>query len=353
MANYYRQTGAIAGAQITLYAIYVDRIGNLVDTDDLPEIYMYSPSIEDSLIDEEIEAETYASASFGPLTATRISTGYYKLVYTIPSGAEEGVWRDVWVAEIDSVVSAELLSWEVLPTPTIDAQVISNNTMIIIELSKDIANVDADATLEEDLKLYFTTIYSPLYASPDLVRAEVGRWIDHLPDDTVALMIHWSSKEADFINGATPTNPGNYRFARTRFVVFDTALRCILMPGGGAVTAAESAGGGKKQLGEFMVQAGSGVAAELAPATLNWLREQREEWWRVVNAGGLIVPGMSIPMATAKKGSMSPDRKIIARIWEDPQETNYPVPTTNGAYDSYDPYGRLRRRRRFGFEEKK
>jgi hypothetical protein len=335
-----------------LYAVYVDSLGNLVDADAPPEIYMYDPDVLTETIEEELEALTFTSADSGPLTATRISTGYYKLVYTVPSGAVQGVWVDLWYSEIDGVGAGELLSYEVLPTPTVDTQTISNNTMIIVELSKDIANLDGDATLQVDEKLYYTTTYSPLYASPDLVRAEVGRWVDHLPDDTLALMIHWSSKEADYIKCLTPAQASKYRFARTKFVIFDTVLRCIMMPGGGAISAAESGGGGKKQLGELSIQTGSGIAADLSPTTLAYIRKQREEWWRVVNAGGNIVPGQGLGPTVAKKQLYDPDRVPVGRIWEDPSEYGYKVPTTNGLYESRDPFGRLRKRRRFGFEDK-
>ena len=348
MPTYTRQSGVLAGQTIVLYAIFLDPTEALVDTDDLPEVYIYDDSLTDEEIQEEVDAESYASAVDGPLTATRLSTGYYKLEYSVPADAS-GTWSDVWVAEVEGVSAGEVLSFVVSTAVTITTQYIGNNTMIIVELAPTIANADNTLTLGETLKLYYTTTYSPLYASPDLVRMEVGRWIEHISDDTLALMIHWASKEADFIHGAQALNSGNLVFAKTRFVVYDAALKLILMPGSGVVTAASAAGGGKKQLGDLLIEAGSGAASAIDDATISWLEEQRREWFRVVNAGGNIVPGGMLPPSLAVKGICDPDRPLIARMWEDPREYNYSQPTINGKGLSRAPNGRIRRRGRLGF----
>ena len=122
-----------------------------------------------------------------------------------------------------------------------------------------------------------------------------------------------------------------------------------MMPGGGAVSASESSGAGKKQLGDLLIQAGSGTAASIDQATLDWLQEQRREWFRVVNAGALIVPGGSFAPSFAMKGRYDPDRPMQGRLWENPRDVNYAIPTVNGRDVSWAPDGRRRLRGRLGF----
>jgi hypothetical protein len=57
---------------------------------------------------------------------------------------------------------------------------------------------------------------------------------------------------------------------------------------------------------------------------------QREEWWRVVNAGGNIVPGQGLGPSVAIKGQYDPERRNIGRLWESPDEFTYMQPTSNG-----------------------
>ena len=349
MAVYTRQSGVQAGKEVTLYAIFLDDAGNLIDPDDVPVVYIYDGATEEDTIQEEVDAVTYTSAVAGPLTATMLSTGYYKLAYTPVAGSDSGTWHDVWVAEIETVEATDILSFNVSTASTITTQPVGNNTMIIIELDSTIGNVGATATLGDDIKLFFTTTYSPLYASPDLVRMEVGRWIEHIPDDTLALMIHWASKESDFINGAKPAKAADLKFAKTKFVVYDSVLKCLMMPGGGVISAAESTNAGKKQLGDLLIQGGSGTAAEIDAGTLAWIQEQRREWFRVVNAGASIVPGGSFAPGFASKGKYDPDRPMQGRLWESPREFPYAVPTVNGRGTSWAPDGRKRCRGRLAY----
>ena len=351
MSLFTRQSGVQTGKEVTLYAIFLDNTGQLIAPDVLPDVYIYDSSVDGEIIQDEVDAATYTSALAGPLAPTLLSTGYYKLAYTVPSGSATGVWHDVWATEVSGVAINDILNFDVSETVTISTQVIGNNTMIIIELDSSIANTTGNLTLGEDVKLYFTTTYSPLYASPDLVRMEIGRWIEHIPDDTLALMIHWASREADFIHGAQANVASNLKFAKTKFVIFDAAIRCLMMPGGGVMSAGESSSAGRKQLGDLSIQGGS-VVAEIDPKTLAWLQEQRREWFRVVNAGANIVPGGSFAPTFAVKGQYDPDRPMQGRLWEDPRDVYYSQPTVNGRGYSWNTDGRLRRRGRLGFRGK-
>ena len=331
---------ALAGEEIILRAIFTDEAGCLIDLDSVPVIYIYDEDVGTDTIKDEADAGVYTSALAGPESATRLSTGYYTYTYAVPAGADAGLWHDLWVGTINSTDDYEIFTFEVDTGFNADDQQLSNNMMLIVKLSSDIANDDGDEFLAETT-LWYTTTYSPLYASPDLIRLEMGKWIDYIPDDTLALMAHISSKEANFIQGAAAQGWGNIQLARTKFVVFDTVWRCLNIPGQGKQAGYSS--GKKKSLGDLSITGGNPVI-EIPDEIYEYVRKQREEWWRVVNAGGNIVPGQGLTPTFGVKGIFDPDRRLNGRLWESPEVYSYPAPTVNRKLRNSS-----RRRGRFGF----
>lgn len=317
--DYSRAVG-VAGEYVDLRAALIDSQRNLITPDSTPVLYIYDESIDSETLVLEMEAGTYDSAIAGPLTATLLSTGYYSYRYLIPTSYEAGTWYDVWRSVVNGIVNQECLSFIVEEEIVIDAQTISANTMLVVELT-GVENIDNTVILE-DTNLFYTTTYSPLYGSPDLVRAELGPWIDYIPDDTLALMLHWSSKEAQFIQGRRQESYGNIELARTKFVVYDAALRAVNQPNAGQPAGTSS--GGEKTLGDLSIKKGN-LITSIDPEILSWLRKQRQEWWRVVNDGGNIVPGQGLGPGYAIKGELDPDRRLTGRLWE----TNYRLPLGN------------------------
>jgi hypothetical protein len=321
----YHRGAVLTGQSISLRIVFTDAAGNLVDPDAVPDLYIYDPTVDSTTITLEVDARTYASAASGPVVSTRLSTGYYSYEYTVPTGSAEGLWRDVWVCEIDTAFVSETFSFTVTVGASLSDQSIGKNTMLVVELDSTITNTAGDQFLDYT-KLYYTTVYSPLYASPDLMRLEVGKWIDWIPDDTLALMIHWASQEADFIQGAIPSSQANLQLAQTKFVVYDAAYRALMIPGQGSV--AGSTGQKSKSLGDLSIKNGKGETVADA-STLAWIKQCREEWFRVLNAGGNIVPGQGLNPTYAVKGGSDPDRNRRGRQWASPSEYPYAVPTAN------------------------
>lgn len=336
------RNAVISGAPIILRAVFTDDAGRLIDLDSLPVIYIYDSTVTESVFMEEVEAESYDSALAGPLTATRLSTGYYTYTYTVPTGAETGTWRDLWVGAINSVDDYAYFTFVVTEGFNADEQQLGKNTLVVIKLDETISNADGSEFLQPTT-LSYATKYDPLFASPDLIRLEMGKWIDYIPDSTLALMSHISSKEALAIQGVPNYGWGNLNFARTKFVVFDAVWRCLNIPGQGQEAGASS--GKKKQLGDLSITDGT-IDVEVPEEIYEYVRKQRDEWWRVVNAGGNIVPGQGLAPTLAIKGLNDPDRRLTGRLWEDPEEFAYPAPSSNrkGVRNG-------RRRGRFGFYE--
>jgi hypothetical protein len=345
----------LTGETVDLRVVFTSDAGSLVDTDALPAVYIYDESVAVDIIEAEILAATYTSALAGPLVPTLLSTGFYEYSYSVPIGSNEGIWHDVWIGSVGTVASSDYFAFAVDVGADLSLQVLLDNELILIELDSSIQNLLATATLGVDTPLAFSTTYSPLYASPDLVRLEIGSIIDYIPDDTLALMIHWSSMEADFISPSKKCSVKDFDFARTRFVMYDAALKSINLPGG-----AGSLNGSKKSLGDLSITGGSSAkgipitSGGVDIETIKDLRRRREEWWRVVNAGACIVPGQGLGPISGTKGRFDPDRRLSGRLWENPENNTYPQPSVNtkrlkaGRQRAKFTFGRTRRRNLYG-----
>lgn len=348
----YGREGVLVGQSIDLRTVVNDAAGVLKNTDALPEVYIYDSSVDRETIEAEAEAKVYTSATAGPLSPTNITTGFYELTYSIPGGSIDGKWTDLWTGQIEGTDVYQLLNFEVEAGGNILAQVLLNNELIIVELDASIANVGATVTLGADQVLSWSTEYSPLYASPDLLRMEVGPFLDFIPDDTLALMIHWSSIEADYIVGKRGCT-GRLAFARSKFVIYDAALRALMLPGASDLSGIGSGNDGDtKSLGDLRIQKGGGSSGSKTTAsgidldTLAALKDKRDEWERVVNAGGCINPGQGLDPTSAIRHRYDPDRRASGRLWLNPEHYDYPQPGTN-----VKALRRGTRRGRFGFSD--
>jgi len=334
----YTRNAVLAGEVVNLRVVFTDDAGKLVDTDAIPSVYIYDQTVARDTVDAELSALTFTSVLAGPLTPTRITEGFYELQYTVPAGQNEGTWHDVWVANVNTVAANKVFSFNVEQGANVSTQNIGLNTLITVELDSSIANTDSSKTLGEDVLLSYTTTLSPFYASPELVRTEAGTFLDYIPDDTLALMIHWASKEADFV---TPPKVMSQRlgYARAKFVVFDTVLRSFNMPGGrSGFTASQgiSAEGTKKSLGDLMIDRSSS-ARSLVPSTSSgvdvetvaYFREQRQQWYQVLNGGAFTNPGQGFAPNSATRGLYDTNRRVAGRLWENPENVVYPVAGAN------------------------
>ena len=258
------------------------------------------------------------------LQLNKIDTGYWYVEYT---PGMEGTWKDIWtVGLLGETISFES-SFSVISGGVVQAQPcgLEFNSLILVTLDKSIADSEGN-TLKENRLYSFSTEYNPWYASVEMLRMEMGSWADLVPDDTIALAIHWSSLEADNITGVIPKSE-RYFYARTRFVIYDAAIKLFTMP-----TGISSPGSGKqKQLGDLMIENGGSLDFDLKSLVAE-LKAERDEWWRVVNAGGCIVPGQGLGPTSAMKGGSIKDKIHRSREWQDPWQEYYIQPTRNSLY---------------------
>jgi len=296
----YKRDGVPVGQTVTLQAIFIDSTNKPMDYDSI-SIKIYDPS---------------GSLQSTVTSATKISTGFYEITYSLSATATVGSWSDIWTATISGVEVVGTYSFSVQTMGTAVAQVISGNTLIVVLLDETIADTDGN-TLASDIQYTFSTRYSPYYTSPDLIRLECGTWLDSIPSDTLSLMIHWSSKEADFITPqGAQTSSTSYLTARTKFIIFDVALRCLTLPASG--------GGGTKKLGDLLIKKDGSFSNIIQD-----LKDKREEWFRVLNAGATIVPGQGFAPAVAMKGQYHPENRRSGRLWWSPMDFPYSQPGEN------------------------
>lgn len=296
----YKRDNVPVGQTVTLRAIFFDGSGEPMNVDSM-SVEIYDP--DNTLI------QTYTAV-------TNISTGYYELDVPVSSSATTGVWTDKWTGTIGGANVVNSFKFTVTELGTVFTQTILNNTLIVVLIDKNITDTNG-RTLLEDEQITFSTRYKPYYASPDLVRAEVGTWLDSIPNDTLSLLIHWSSKEVDLITPPGVKRNSNYSVARTKFVIFDVALRCLTLPAAGT-------GSGTKMLGDLMIKKNLSFKDAIED-----LKKKRQEWFRVVNANGNITPGQSFAPSIAVKGSTHPENRRVGRLWWSPLDYPYSVPIGN------------------------
>lgn len=327
----YSRDCVYVGGTVTLRAVLTDHCGEPATPDSLV-LHLYGP---DADVDADIEAEDFSGADFsvGPLSITEIAPGFYEYAWTVPGGAEAGTWRDVWVADFSGALTAVAFEVEVQDEVQIQLQALAPNTLVVILLDASIADTDGNE-LGEETQLSFSTLYEPYYASPDLLRLEAGPWLDQVPDDTLSLMIHWASLDADQY---TPSGASGARFrhARTRFVVFDAIYRFLTLP-------VDAGSGQKKRLADLAIERSTD-----ASRVLQEIARKRDEWLRVLNSGGTIVPGQGLGPTFGVKGSRDPDRRKMGRLWWTPEEVAFDQPTQNTKL-----LAEGMRRYRFGFRSR-
>ena len=287
--------------------LFKDSCGDLIDPSEI-NIFLKKPD----------------GTLLGDFPETKADIGFY---YYETSFNEIGTWTETWIATINGEPIAFEKDIEVINQPVIAATDcgLDFNSLIVIKISKDIADENGIA-LGVDTFYYFSTEYNPFYCSVEMLRMEMGSWVNLVPDDTLALAIHWSSLEADNITGVRPTSE-RYLFARTRFVMYDAAIRLFSMP----VGASSPSSGKQKQLGDLLIQNGGSLDFNLKQL-IDELKAERDEWWRVVNAGGCIVPGQGLGPSSAVHGGSRADKNMRSREWHDPWNEPFLQPTQNSMY---------------------
>ena len=236
-----------------------------------------------------------------------------------------GNWSIKWVSTLNAIV--DTLEYELVVEDYNDINKLNAgldfNQLIVIDIDTSIKVENENIFLKSNQQFSFSTEYNPFYCSVEMLRMEMGEWAGLVPDDTIALAIHWSSIEADNITSRGSVSE-EYFYARTRFVMYDAAIKLFSMPIG-----AEGKSGQSKQLGDLIIENGNLLDYAIKDL-IQELKEERDEWWRVVNARGNIVLGQGLGPSSATKGGKVGIKR--SREWHDPWNEYYLQPTQNSQY---------------------
>lgn len=252
----------------------------------------------------------------------RVEEGFY---YSEILFDAEGEWKFLWISVLNGV--AENLEY-VLKVENYNELNkldlgLDFNQLIVLEIGPGIENDTNEVSLLEKEIFSFSTEYNPFYCSVEMLRMEMGEWAGLIPDDTIALAIHWSSIEAQNITSKGSVSE-EYFYARARFTMYDAAIKLFSMPIG-----AEGKSGQSKQLGDLIIENGNALDYSIKDL-IQELKEERDEWWRVVNARGNIVLGQGLGPSSASKGGKLGIKR--SREWHDPWSEHYIQPTQNSQY---------------------
>ena len=252
-----------------------------------------------------------------------VDTGFY--YYNFQAADIEGEYTHLWSATVDGAAISKEDKFKVKGGGSLSFVLpeLKKNELVIVGLDAGIKAIDG-SELNRKEYLTFSTQYEPFYCSVDMLLMELGPWAQDIPLDTLALAIHWSSMEGDYITSNKPVTD-RHAYALSRFVMYDAAIRLLSMPMGSS-----GSGGSKKELGDLLVANGS-LDLSLKDLLVE-LKLERDEWWRVVNAGGKIVSGQGLGPTFATKGGGIKEKTKVSREWHDPWNTFYSQPTANSKY---------------------
>ncbi len=219
------------------------------------------------------------------IDAPGVDTDFYKTVFFNSITTVSGVFSD--------------------PVLALPLEQLKENMQVTIQIDDSVSNTSG-VSLTEDLELYFTTTYNPLYCAVKRVRLDIGAFLGEVPEDTINLAIFEASREADlltFVTDPTLLANGFYKHVRRQYScckASEILLGNLIGGSGGSVRS--------KRLGDFAVEYDTLGVENM----LNKLRACIERWEPQLNSGGRATqkPTMVI------KGDLDPDRPEFGRGWD-------------------------------------
>lgn len=340
---------------VTLFIEVRDIYGVLVDSDVSPLVSIFDfdsdprhPSTDDTeaiVLDASLTV-LGTGLQVGTNLVQRVAQGIYSYEYDVADDAHVGTWFDRWVVVIDGVESEAILQWSVTPGTTITdpesvntgTDVLYPNNVVIVTVYPGIEATDG-SVLTEQFQYYFTTVYNPLYASIRQIRIRAGAYLSSVPDDTINLAIFEAGLAANSLvfgmqypvgNGGIPvgwemgtgeinygfgtsgniTNARYFNHIRQQYVICKAI--CSLLGNSLGSTAK------KKRLADFSVEYGdSGIGG-----FMDKLCKECHELEMILNSGGALSRGSSVPMNVAQKSVYWFDQPDIGRRFTAPQHQN-------------------------------
>ena len=102
---------------------------------------------------------------------------------------------------------------------------LANNQLVEIILS-GLKSVDGDVL--EDVTYSFSTIFTPMYSTPNKIRAIAGSYLQDIGDDTLLYLIHLFSVQADNLAICKKEEHSKWSYYASQWVSNNVALEAII-----------------------------------------------------------------------------------------------------------------------------
>ncbi|MBD3268458.1 hypothetical protein GF373_17460 [bacterium] len=236
--------------------------------------------------------------------------GIFEYSFTTPTDGPDGVWTDVWTAELNGQSLRSEFSFEVSASGVItslDDQLYKNN-IVTVTIDSGILSSDG-SSMEEDYEFSFLTEITPAYTDSSKVELEVGSVLTDVEDDTIYLAILEASLEANALNfQKTNLNSDFFKHARREWTTCRAAA--VL-----ATNARAKIINTRKTLGDFTVEYDPNALSDLLDRIVSCLHR----WEPQLTSGGYAT---QTPVGTIK-GEYDYDRPMIGRSWVSNSEGTY------------------------------
>jgi hypothetical protein len=262
--------------------------------------------------------------------------GLYYYNYVTNPTTETGTWYDRWESTVDGEALETNFEFTVLEKVNMASLELGNNMMVRVVLDESIMN-ENDETLDADYEFFFSTPLDPMYASSDLLALEIGAYIPDISEFALDLAIHWASVQCSaqiFPKSSTIiVNQTYFSLVKTEYVL--ARAGCMLL-NNVLATVAKS-----KTLADLQVVYDTGAKDKLKE-----LSARCSELRRLLNAGGTLSEGSSLPMQATIRGINDVDRPTFGRDWDK-------VEGTRGGANSRATFGGRRAKRYWSTDDDK
>ena len=235
--------------------------------------------------------------------ATRIDLDDQDNLYEFidPPGVETDFYRTIFFNSTTTVSGV----FSDPPVPATPLQQLLENMEVQVFVSSDIKNTDG-INLTDNIDLFFTTKYNPLYCGVDKVLLDVGNFLNNIEADTINRAIYEASREADiltFNKDATALESPLYIHARRQWSCCMASLTLLNNLIGGVGGNVKS-----KRLGDFSVEYDTLGLQNM----FEHLMRCRMTWEPQLNSGGAATQ----KAAHVVKGDLNIDMPFVGRDFE-------------------------------------
>lgn len=246
--------------------------------------------------------------------------GQYTYSYTSAIDAQVGEWWAYWEINLGTL-EAPIMFTSLIPFTVIansdNANAYSqdegfdtllNNNQYVIEIRgiKEVGAAVDDPGLEDES--WFTSRYTPMYATYDQVLSNVGSIVGDVDADTVNYLIYRYSKVVDAMIFNMPRQNGTDKwlnYVKMEYVIINSSIDLIenISLALGAPKA--------KQLGDLKVEWADN--ADALKVKIEQMRKRDEDLHRILHSNGNLSYGASLNAGMAIKGYMGADYPAFGR----------------------------------------